>query len=196
MKKIYLILIALITLSSLQSCEKDDKRGDNFEPRPLMFYFMVDKNSKEYQDLKNEFAKNDYTKSPREKRGFNNVYLSKGNKIIKFLKGLSSYNKGETYNDYTYILYHLMKISDNYAFLCLGAYYKELHKEVLTSKEESLVLVYGNKKMQLKIKGKLFDVGTAAVDKFYVNGKERKFISAFKEEDNRGTRDIVFYLTD
>ncbi len=94
MRKIYLILIALTTLVSLQSCEKKEGEGDT---GPIHFIMLINKHSDLYKDMEKAFAKNDYTNHTSEdefapgyngeENGFNNVYFLKGEYKCKLLRG-------------------------------------------------------------------------------------------------------------
>ncbi len=166
MKKIYLILIALVTLSSLQSCEKENKPLGI--PGVFELCFYVKHNSELYKDLKNAFAKNDYTHQtnvydPNLDLGFNNVYFLVGDKKVKLKASLCDRPAK-----------HITKYPKGYAFMSIDN--PILFEEVLTGKEERFGLVYDNKKIALKIKGTFDKYHTAVgtVEYFYVNGKKQK----------------------
>ncbi len=196
MKKIYLILIALVTLISLQSCEKSGTNSADLGP--ISIFLLVNKHSDLYKEMEKAFAKNDYTNHAPEdwfkpgydgkEDGFNNVYFFKDNKKTKLGFGLKDSNSNEA--EPNYIVYKQANVSKDYAYIWLFSCNLFAH-EILTGKKENLFLIYDDKKLSLKIKGKFGNnYSFAKVEHFSVNGKKMKILKS------HFTHNVVLFLTE
>ncbi len=179
MKKIYLVLIALTTLISLQSCEKSGNRSEDLGH--VRVFLLVNKQSDLYKDMEKAFTKNDYT----ETNGFNNVYFLQNGKKQKLRYSLGDKHKQSFFSG---ILYEHIGIPENYAYL-VGS---ELNnQELFTNKDEKILLKYDDKKLSLKIKGKFGNnYSFAKVEHFYVNDKKMKILKS------HFTHNVVLFLTE
>ncbi len=185
MRKIYLILIALVTLSSLQSCEKSEKDKDL---GPIDIFLLINKHSDLYKDLEKAFDKNDYVgNNTKERKGFNNVYFLKGEKRHEIFLGFK--HDSSISKEPKELLYKRLKISEDYAYLTIE---QTMFKyDLITNKEELFLLKYDNKEVSLKIKGAFGNSRSfAKVEHFYVNDKKMKhLVSDF-------TQNVVLFLTE
>ncbi len=185
MKNLHAYIVVFIILG-LFSCDCDKSTV-----QPFAFHFLVNKKSDLYKDINQALSKKDYTDQPPENRGFNNVYFLKGNKKIK----MKEFYKESEPGMFLGSTYMISLYNDNtlkkYGYFT-ATWYK-LAEEVLTNKTEEFYLVYDDKKILLKINGKLIESRCeeteAFVREFYVNEKKHKFI-------NDDGLNIVLYLAE
>ncbi len=194
MKKIIYIFLAV---TFLFSCS-DGEENNAGTPQPFIFHFLVNKNSELYKEMDKEYSKKDYTHQPPIARGFNNVYFLKGNKKFKTM-GFLKPDPGIIFGSYMIGMFEEGTLK-NYGYFTM---HYNLAEEILTGDREEFVLVYGNKKLPLKIKGKTkpieqrggeYEGWTAMVEEFYVNGKKCKFFNSYDSQNSSYTYNIVLYL--